>query len=554
MTPPAKVTVFRDGHIFCADPQLPRARAVAIEGDTIVAVGDDDAIAPFLTRADEVISLDDRLLVPGFIDAHVHPIRAGLERLRCDVLSGVDLSSYQRIIREYARAHPERDWIIGGGWAPDKFPREGPRREHLDAIVPDRPVCLPDQGHHSMWVNSFALRLAGIDKHTADPIDGRIDRDIDGRPTGLLHEGAGKLVERLIPSETDADYEAALSEAQQYLHSYGIVGWQDAMVLRPGAGAASHDTYLRADRLGKLTAKVVGALWWERDCPQDAIPDRVAELAQARDEAARGGGRYSAGTVKIMLDGVVETGTASLLEPYRDACSHNSTRAGLSFIDPEILRAVVTELDRAGFQAHFHALGDRAVRDALDAIEAAQAVNGTGDRRHQIAHLQLIAPADVKRFNSLGVIANLQALWGKHDPADDELVVSHLGEERAAAQFPHGSLARSGARLAMGSDWPVSSVDPFAAIHTAVTRTAYGDTADTPPLGYDQELTLATAINAYTAGSAWANHDSEGGRIRVGNRADLVVLDRDPFEFQVHEIGSTRVERTVVSGTTVFEQ
>ncbi|RGE17640.1 amidohydrolase [Leucobacter sp. wl10] len=546
------VTVFRDGVVFTARSEEPIARAVAVENGTIAAVGDEQ-VAPYLARAEEVVELGDRLLLPGFIDAHAHPIRAGIERLRCNLLDETTLSGYQRRIGEYAAAHPEQSWIIGGGWAAEAFPAAGPHREHIDAVVADRPVCLPDHGHHSMWVNTLALRLAGIDEHTPDPADGRIERDEDGRPTGLLHEGAGKLVERLAPEETEADYDAALREAQRYLHSCGIVGWQDAMVLRPGVGAASHETYLRGQAAGWLTARVVGALWWERDCPVELIVERVAELAAARDSAAALGSGYSARSVKIMLDGVVETGTASLLEPYHDRCGHDARDSGLSFIDPETLRAVVEEIDRAGLQAHFHALGDRAVRDALDAVERAQLANGTGDRRHQIAHLQLVDPSDIPRFEQLGVIANLQGLWAGREAGEDDLTRSQLGAVREDAQFPYGRIHRSGAPLAMGSDWPVSPADPLAAVHATVNRTLYGAPPGIPPLGVDEQVPLAAALTAFTAGSAWANHDDAGGSIRVGNRADLVVLDRNPLELPASEIGGCRVERTYVGGALVHQ-
>jgi predicted amidohydrolase YtcJ len=368
----------------------------------------------------------------------------------------------------------------------------------------------------------------------------------------VLHEGASKLVERLIPGERAEDYDNALQEAQRYLHSHGIVGWQDAMVLRPGPGAASYEAYRRGQRDGWLTARVVAALWWDRHITSAGVTDAVASLVEARDAAADGT-RYTAGTVKIMLDGVVETQTASVLQPYTDGCGCPTENAGLSFIEPDLLNEIVTQLDRAGFQVHFHALGDRAVRDALDAVEIAQAANRTGDRRHHIAHLQLISPDDMPRFRRLGVAANIQGLWATRDPETDAITFPALGSTRGEQQFPFGPLLNDGATLVMGSDWPVSSPEPMAAVHALVNRVAYDAPRGTQPLGEVHRLPLTTALAAYTAGSAWINGDAQGGSIVVGNRADLVVLDRDPFELPAEEIGGIKVVQTYVSGALVAE-
>jgi predicted amidohydrolase YtcJ len=547
------VTVFRNGPVFRADAARTSSRAVAVRDGVVVAVGGDDDVAPYLARAREIVDLEGRLLLPGFTDAHAHPLRGGLERLRCHLLDVSTPGEYLRVIAEYADANPGRRWIIGGGWATEAFPDGGPTRELLDSVVADRPVCLAERGHHTVWVNSRALELAGIDASTPDPSDGRIERDASGQPTGLLHEGASRLVDRCVPPETADDYDEALREAQRFLHSHGVVGWMDAMVLRPGPGAASHETYRRAQRKGWLTARVVAGLWWDRSCDLDDIPESVAELVAARDARGTAGSRYSAGTVKVMLDGVVETRTASLLEPYLDACGHPTDETGLGFLEPDLLRAVVTALDAAGFQVHFHALGDRAVRDALDAVEAAQEANRSGGRRHQIAHLQVVHPDDVPRFRRLGVGANLQGLWAAHDPHTDRITDPILGAARASAQYPFGDLERSGAPLVMGSDWPVSDAEPMAAVHTVVNRIQPGAPEDALPLGPQQRLTLASALAAYTAGSAWANGDDKAGTIAVGHRADLVILDRDPFELAPERIAECRVSRTYVDGRLVYE-
>ncbi|OXM72898.1 amidohydrolase [Amycolatopsis thermalba] len=544
-------TVFRNGAVFCADAARSVASAVAVRDGVIVAVGGDAEVASI--RAGDVVDLHGRLLLPGFVDAHVHPVMGGLERLRCDLSGLATADEYLAAIGGYAAAHPDRAWILGGGWSMSAFPRGCPTAAVLDRTVPDRPVFLPNRDHHSAWVNTPALELAGISADTPDPADGRIERDEHGLPTGTLHEGAMALVERLVPAPAQADFDAGLREAQRHLHSLGVVGWQDALVEVDGPGASVHAAYLRAQREGTLTARVTGALWWDRACPPDGVADQVAALVKLREETARLGGRYDVGTVKVMLDGVAETFTAAMLEPYLDRCGHPTGNRGLSFLDAELAKAVTIALDAAGFQVHFHALGDRAVRDALDAIAAARAANGSSGRRHQLAHLQVVHPDDVPRFRRLGATANLQALWATHEPQMDELTIPFLGDERAARQYPFGDLFRGGATLAMGSDWPVSSPDPLAAVHVAVNRVGYDAPAGTPPLGAHQALPLPVALAAYTAGSAWVSR-VDTGTIAVGRPADLVVLDRDPFDGPVGEIGAARVARTYIDGRLVHDE
>ncbi|MFD5248183.1 amidohydrolase [Amycolatopsis sp. NPDC058340] len=540
------VTIFHSGLVFTADAARSVASAVAVRDGRIVAVGGDAEVAGFRTAAAEVVDLDGRLLLPGFVDAHAHPVMGGLERLRCDLSELETAEEYLTAIGDYAAADADAEWILGGGWSMSAFPGGCPSAALLDRVLPDRLVLLPNRDHHSAWVNSRTLQVAGIGPDTPDPADGRIERDADGRPTGTLHEGATRLVERLVPAETQAGFDAALREAQRYLHSLGVIGWQDAMV-KAGPGASVHEAYLRAARDGTLTAKVTGALWWDRDCPAGGIADQVAALAELRAET---GGRYEAGTVKVMLDGVAETFTAAMLEPYLDHCGHSTGNHGLSFLDAAQAKQVVTALDAAGFQVHFHALGDRAVRDALDALEAARAANGTSGRRHQLAHLQLVHPDDIPRFARLGATANLQALWAAHEPQMDELTIPFLGAERAERQYPFGDLLRGGAPLAMGSDWPVSTPDPLAALHVAVNRIDPRAPEDTPPLGAHQALPLPVALAAYTAGSARAAR-LDTGTIAVGRPADLVVLDRDPLTGPPGEIGATTVDRTYVDGRLV---
>ncbi|MEU9091994.1 amidohydrolase [Streptomyces sp. NPDC048428] len=520
-----------------------RATTVAVTGDRITAVGHDEVRALIGPRT-EVVDLAGRLLLPGFQDAHIHPVTAGQELAQCNLTDAGDATATIAAVRAYADANPQQEWITGGGWSMDAFDGGAPTRQQLDTAVPDRPACLVNRDHHGAWANSRALALAGIDRHTPDPADGRIERDDRGEPTGLLQEGAMDLVARHAPRSTAADRLAGLLRAQRLLHAYGITAWQDAIVGTYGSMDDVADAYVAADRDGTLTARVTGALWWDREHGTEQIPGLVA-----RREALTGR-NFRAGSVKIMQDGVAETGTAALLAPYLDACGCATANSGTSFVDPVELRRYVTELDALGFQTHFHALGDRAVREALDAVEAARTANGFTDTRPHLAHLQIVHPDDIPRFRALGATANIQPLWAAHEPQMDELTIPFLGGERAALQYPFAALLRSGATLAAGSDWPVSSADPLHGIHTAVNRVAPGGAG--PVFLSEQRLSLAEALSAYTAGSAYVNHLDDTGSIRAGALADLVVLDRDVHAAPPEEIADARVLATYVGGRRVY--
>jgi predicted amidohydrolase YtcJ len=423
------------------------------------------------------------------------------------------------------------------------FEHGTPRREDLDAIVADRPAFFPNRDGHSTWVNSRALELAGIDRDTPDPDDGRIERDPDGTPTGTLHEGAARTVERLMPEVTPARMAEGLRIAQAYLHSLGITAWQDAIV-RPEDQAV----YRAAAEAGWLTARVEAAMWWDRARGDDQVDELV--------ERSRTGsvGRLRVNSVKLMQDGVLETYTGAMIDPYLGADGAATANRGISFIDPERLPGWVTRLDAAGLQPHFHAIGDRAVRECLDAVAAARAANGPSDTRPHIAHIQVIHPDDIARFAALDVVANAQPYWACHEGQMDVLTIPFLGPERATWQYPFRSLLAAGARLAMGSDWSVSTPNPLLEIEVAVTRVADESRGLREPFLPEQALTLDESIRAFTLGSAYVNHlDADTGSIEVGKLADLAVVDRDLFAPDAGPIGDGRVLATFIGGRVVFE-
>lgn len=540
-------TVFAGGTVFTADTVRSTATAVAVRGDRIVAVGHDE-VRELVGPKTEVVDLGGRMLVPGFQDAHVHPVWGGLDMLRCDLGDLYARADYLARIGEYASANPDLEWVLGGGWSMSGFPGGTPLASDLDTVVPDRPAFLPNRDGHGAWVNSRALELAGITKDTPDPADGRIERDANGAPTGTLHEGAMSLVNHLLPRTDDATLVEALLVGQSYLHSFGITGWQDAIIGFYGDAGDAGPAYRTASEQGLLTGRVVGAIWWDRTRGVEQIPDLVAK----RDAYSHG--EFRATSIKIMQDGVAENFTAAMIDPYLDGHGHPTINDGMSFVPPEVLAEAAPALDALGFQLHFHAIGDRAVRESLDAIQAAIAANGRNDHRHHIAHIQVIHPEDIPRFRSLGVVANMQSLWAALEPQMVELTLPFLGEPRSSWQYPFGDLLRSGATLAAGSDWSVSTPDPMAAIHVAVNRKASREHAegDYETFLPEQRIDLGTSITAYTAGSAYVNHLDECGTIEVGKLADLAVLDRDPFANSVDEIGDTRVLQTFVGGQRVY--
>ena len=523
---------------------LARPGEVAVTGGRISAVGTPGELRELAGSTTEIVPLPGRLVVPGFQDAHVHPAFGGRNLLRVNLDQVATVGAYLETIAAYAAANPAETWITGGGWAMYLFPGGAPHKEELDRVVPDRPVFLMNRDVHGAWVNSRALEIGGITKDTPDPWDGRIERDpVTREPTGTLHEGAAySFRDRFVPPTDQAEWRRALLLAQQRLHALGITGWQDAWVTPDILEA-----YGALDGAGELTMRVSASLWWDRHRGSEQI-DELVERGRAATN-----GNVRATTVKIMTDGVVENCSCSLLEPYGDPGAYPTGHRGLSYVGGEPLRSAVVALDAQGFQVHMHAIGDRACRDALDAVEAARVANGPSDLRHHVAHLQVVQPDDVPRFGALGVIANIQPLWACNDPQMGELTLPRLGEERMGWQYPFGDLARTGATLAAGSDWPVSTPNPLLEMEVAVTRVDPGE-RDAEPFLPDQRLTLVQAFDAFTMGSAIVNHDERAsGSIEVGKRADLAVLDRDVFAPDAGPLGDARAVMTIAAGRVVHE-
>ena len=543
--------VFHGGSVFTGSGSPLLGQAVIVRDERIERIVPESELAAVLGAEPagtvELIDLRGALLSPGFQDAHIHAVGGGVELLQCDLTGTESADEAVAAVRAYADANPDEEWILGGGWSMDCFPGGNPPRELLDAAAPGRPVLLSSRDHHSVWASTEAITRAGITAETPDPADGVVIRDADDHPAGTFHEGAADLFAAVRPEIGEDLRYRGLLRAQEELVALGITGWQDAMVGGGGAGIADPlPAYEKALAEGTLQVHVTGAQWWERDGGIEQVEHMVAQ--RHRVAALGSPERLEVGTTKIMVDGVAENHTAAMLTPYRDAHGHDTHNHGLSFIDPERLREYVTALDAAGQQVHMHALGDRAVREALDALQQARDANGPTDGRHHLAHLQIVAEGDVPRFAELDAIANIQALWATHEDQLDQLTLPFLQEGQEARQYPFGDFVRAGVRLAAGSDWPVSSAAPIEAIHIAVNRTTPG--SDREPLGgAHQRLDLATAMAAYTSGTAYVNHrDHDTGSIKPGYRADLVVLDPSPFDVPAGEIHTSRVTQTWIDG------
>lgn len=534
-------TVLINGRIYTVDDERPWADAVAIDRGRFVYVGSAEGAESYIGSETTVVDLGERLVLPGFQDAHIHPIGAGIEASACNLNDLPGLDAYRTVIGDYAASNPDVDWVLGGGWLMSVFgPGGAPDKALLDELVPDRPVFLTSADGHSAWVNSRALAIAGIDRDTPDPPDGRIDRDPEtGEPIGALQEGAMSLVSRHIPETTAAMREAGLRYAVELLNGYGITSIQDANV-----NAASLSTYRALESAGELSLRVVGSIWWDRERGLEQIDDILA----LRERFADADSLVRPVTVKIMQDGVMENYTAALLEPY---LVPGGTR-GIPMVDPELLGDAVTALDAEGFQVHFHAIGDAAIRQSLDGVEQARLTNGASDHRHHISHLQLIDPDDIPRFAELEVVANFQPLWAYADEYITELTAPYLGEARMRWMYPIRSVREAGGRLAFGSDWSVSTANPFPQIETALRRVDPFDEAATLPFIPEERIALEDAIAAFTINAAFVNHqDDETGSIEVGKHADLAVLDLNLFDVDPARISETRVVVTLFGGEVV---
>ena len=541
--------ILSGGRVWTAEEARPWAEAVAIRGSRIVYVGDTKGAEALRGPKTQMLALGGRLVTPGFNDAHVHLSGGALSLERVDLIEEQSLVAVQARIKAFAAANPGRPWVLGRGWLYGSFPGGLPTKQQLDAVVSERPAYMECYDGHTGWANSKALALAGITKDTKDPENGVIVRDPKtGEPTGALKEAATALIENLIPTpEAEARYELMLRALKQ-LNSQGITSVQDAGGLTGGGilggTEAKGDIELleRARGEGKLSVRVSAAAGLQ----QGKVDAGIALAQRLRERYQDAHLRVSA--VKGFVDGVIEAHTATMLEPYSDDASFG---LGLPNWDPDALKAAVVAADKAGLQVYLHAIGDRGVRMALDAHEAAVKLNGDRDRRGRIEHIETISAADYPRFKSLGVIASQQPLHANPDQNNFNVWSRNIGPDRAGRGFSWRNIEKAGGRLAFGSDWPVVTSDVFRGLYCAVTRkTREG----TPTAGWHPELavSLESALRHYTIDAAYASfEEKQKGSLSTGKLADLVVLSEDLFQQAPEAILKTRVLLTLMDGRVV---
>jgi len=526
--------VFVNGRIWTGEPSQPLAQALAIRGSTILETGASDAIRKLAGKGTELVDLRGRFVSPGFIDAHVHLLGGGwsLEELRLDDAS--DFAALQARVRAWAQANPEARWVTGEGWSYGAFPNGMPTRLQLDALVPDRPAFLGSYDGHTGWVNSAALRLAEVTRATKDPEGGEIARDAAGEPTGVLKESAQRLVERLLPKRLPYENERAFRNAISRAAGWGLTGVHQAGISEEELESLSHALQASPQ------LRVYVALRMERD-PTPELLARQQELRQGYS-----GPRLRIGAVKGFVDGVVESGTAAMFEPYAAG-----GRGSANWTQEELDRAVAA-YDKAGFQVMLHAIGERGIDMALTAFERAAAKNGTRGRRHRVEHLEVPRLADLARFKAAGVVASTQATFPYPDKNHLDVYVSTLGPERAHRALAYKAIDDAGAVQAFGSDWPVFSADVVHGVATVVTRmTDQG----TPAGGWEpqQRLSVEAALRHYTRDAAFAEGaEQERGTLAKGKAADFVVLSQDLLTVAPERIKDVKVMLTVLAGQNSY--
>ncbi len=537
--------LFLHSRIYTCNPSRPWVQALAIRGERILAVGSDNELASFRGPRTRVIDLGGRMAMPGIIDSHIHFLDGSLALDQFALDDAHSVAEIQRRVKAYALAHPNRPWLLGRGWYYEVFKPSGlPTKQLLDEIIPDRPVVIECFDGHSVWVNSRALTLARITRDTPDPkesgvVVGTIVRDPEtGEPTGVLKEAAMGLVRRVVPQPSRQEKLQALRRGLQEAGRHGLTS-----VLNATGSLEEMELYAELQRGGELALRTTTALGMQPQLTEKTLDLYEEARRRFQDEWVRGG------VIKAFADGVVESHTAAMLEPYADA----PKLSGSLNHAPDEFRKLVVELDRRHFQIITHAIGDRAIRTVLDAYNAAEQTNGPRDRRFRIEHIEIIDPADIPRFGWLGVIASMQPYHCYPDADTLDVWARNIGPARLPYSFAWHDLAAAGARLAFGSDWPVVSLDPFIGIQNAVTRQ---DQNGQPPGGWvgRQKVTLEQALAAYTRDAAFAEFEENlKGSLEPAKLGDVIVLSQNLFEISPLEIHKTTVQLTMVGGKIVYQ-
>jgi predicted amidohydrolase YtcJ len=538
------------GHIYTVNARQPWAEALAIRHGKIIAVGTEREINAYRGVSTKVIDAKGRLVLPGFTDCHAHFLDGSFTLEQINLDDATTIAEIVQRVKAYAALHPKDPWVLGRGWTYPVFGTSGlPDKKYLDAVVPHRPVYLESYDGHTWWANSRALAAAHITRETPNPPGGEIVRDpTTGEATGAIKEDAADAVlRRAIPEPSREAKLQAIRAGMQHANQFGVVRMHV-----PGSVYAHKDDLKSVDVLEELRRRgllsVRFYLAYRLD-PPEVSDNQLKEILQARD-------RYhddwiAAGSAKFFLDGVIETHTAAMLAPYSN--SNVPSLTGDLLWDAEKYKKFVAELDKNDIQVFTHAIGDRAIRVALDAYEGAAKKNGTKDARHRIEHIEDISAADIPRLGHLGVIASMQPLHAYPNEDTFEAWVPSVGPERAQRAWAWHSIQAAGGVLAFGSDWPIVTLSPWPGLQNAVTREA----ADGEPKGGwipAERISLAEAIRGYTLNAAFAGHrEKSEGSLEAGKLADLIVVSQDVFKVDPSKIGETKVLLTMVGGRVVYE-
>lgn len=535
-------TVFTNGAVYTVDKSNSWAEAIAISNGKISFVGTDEDVENYISDETNVIDLDGKMILPGFHDSHMHPLDMALALSGCNLYDLYDKELYLETIETCVQEQEDQEWVTGMGfWLPDYDPYSLDKTD-LDEIVSDKPAGFMDMDGHAVWVNSKMLEIRGIDKNSQDPPGGTIVKDlITGEPTGLFLDDAMFLIDEFALDGTDPDNYEATKQALAMLSSGGITSFVEAMTFE-----GYEELFRTLDSNDELNFRVNLSLW------VDSLQD-YSQIDYLKDQYSNDiHSHVRTNLAKLFVDQGIETQTGAVFEPYFDENGSVTENYGQLSFSTEDLQFYVTELEKAGFQIHIHAVGDKAIRQSLDALEVSRIENGLSGTRNTIAHVYLVHPDDVSRFSELEVIPNYQAFWAYTAEGWFEGIESSLGTERAYSLFSFASLHNAGARIAMGSDWPVTTYEPLQAIEVGMTRQdPYSDSG--PVLGEDQRLDLETLIEAYTINGAYLmQQDDITGSIEVGKYADLVVLEKNLFDISPQEIGDVKVMMTLFEGKEVF--
>lgn len=545
--------VLKNGFVYTVDKQRSQVEAIAVSEDKIIYIGSNKGVETFIGPETRVADLSGRMVLPGFVESHAHPTMAS--QVATVILNNLpSLEAYQQAIRNFVSANQDKAAIYGNGWDNSLFPPLGPRKEDLDAIISDRPASMMSEDCHAIWVNSKALEICGVTKNTPAPQGGMIEYDSEtGEPSGTLREDAMDLIHNVLPPLTVEQIKAGMHTYMDIAAKEGITTVHDAMLIVPGhtgsllgLGLYRENTVAlgQLSEENQLTLRVRASIHTSPELGVSQIPALLAECEKHKNPL------FQIRSAKIFVDGVVEGSTAFLLEPY----VHKPDYSGEPIWDPENLNKMFEALDREKLQIHVHAIGDAGISMALDAYECAVKANGRRDARHQVTHLQVLAPDDIKRFADMDILGVPQPMWYKKGAYFEELEVPYLGRERAEKEYPMKSFIDAGVTMASASDFPVNvPCPPMLGIHGGVTRCEPGVDDPNEILGPEERVSVEEMIACYTINGAFANFmEKETGSLEVGKKADIVVLNKNLFEIAPSEISKTKVLMTIFEGSEVY--